>query len=281
MRRKAAGAYGHLDPSEGGVWRWLVRQRTGVALPVLLILAVFLILGGIRAWTTGGGDVDASGVASFMWRDIAPELAPLINQVDQCARALRESVPVEDMQMLYTCAVDDVEHMQGGFGCVNEGLAHMAGILGPEGAGDDDAMLQMYKAFEDESRGHGKSAKTKCGTSRLAVSATLAQALSPNVTLMIEDRRPCHSTYSFVSTGQGPREALGRKDTVFASTHHLGSISYRKFDGAPCMDKVLAQMRIALGESRMQYPSVQQSFRGLYWYPPNGFTEWHTDGGHV
>ena len=32
--------------------------------------------------------------------------------MNECARALRESVPVEDMQMLYTCAVDDVQHMQ-------------------------------------------------------------------------------------------------------------------------------------------------------------------------
>ena len=81
MRRKAPGFHGNLDPSEGGVRRWLLRQRTGVALPVIVILAVFLILAGIRAWATGGGEVDDSRVSSFMWRDVAPELAPLINQV--------------------------------------------------------------------------------------------------------------------------------------------------------------------------------------------------------
>ena len=88
MRRKAPGSYGHLDPSEEGVRRWFLRQRTGVVLPVLVILAVFLILGGIRAWTTGSGGVDDSGVASFMWRDIAPELSSLINQVRHPPRSI-------------------------------------------------------------------------------------------------------------------------------------------------------------------------------------------------
>ena len=36
-----------------------------------------------------------------------------------------------------------------------------------------------------------------------------------------------------------------------------------------------------LGQAGMQYPTTWESYRGLYWYPPGGFTEWHTDGAQV
>jgi len=35
------------------------------------------------------------------------------------------------------------------------------------------------------------------------------------------------------------------------------------------------------GRGWIQYKNPEVSFRGMYWYPPGGFTEWHTDGHHV
>jgi len=40
-------------------------------------------------------------------------------------------------------------------------------------------------------------------------------------------------------------------------------------------------IKVALGTQGMQYKNPMASFRGIYWYPPGGFTEWHTDGNQV
>lgn len=44
--------------------------------------------------------------------------------MNSCAKSLRESIPIQDMRMLYTCAIDDVEKMQRGFECFDEGDTH-------------------------------------------------------------------------------------------------------------------------------------------------------------
>jgi len=112
------------------------------------------------------------------------------------------------------------------------------------------------------------------------VSETLRAALQPNATVRLDDRRPCHSTLSFISTGTASHHILGSYGTHFATTHHFGSISYRK-NGTPCSRKLKEVVFSTLGRRGLQYPSPDDSFRGLYWYPPYGFTEWHTDGGQV
>ncbi|EKX47575.1 hypothetical protein GUITHDRAFT_162650 [Guillardia theta CCMP2712] len=85
---------------------------------------------------------------------------------------------------------------------------------------------------------------------------------------------------SFISTGQASHHILGSSGTHFATTHHLGSISYRK-NGTPCSRKLKELVSSTLKHGGLQYTDADDSFRGLYWYPPNGFTEWHTDGGQV
>jgi len=99
-----------------------------------------------------------------------------------------------------------------------------------------------------------------------------------NVSVELIDRTPCHSTYQFLSSGRGNREILGPRKTHFATTHHLGSISYKK-GGTPCARKLEQTVGSAL-RGKLE-ANEHDSFRGLYWYPPGGFTEWHTDGSQV
>mmetsp|Transcript_26462 Transcript_26462/g.53073 ORF Transcript_26462/g.53073 Transcript_26462/m.53073 type:complete len:253 (+) Transcript_26462:594-1352(+) len=142
-------------------------------------------------------------------------------------------------------------------------------------------MLEEYAAFEKEDRGHGKGATEKCGSTQLQVEDELQEALGQNLTLELDNLSPCHSRYRFVSTGSSSHQGvIGMKGHHFATTHHLGSISYKKEKGL-CSKRIATKIQEALGQAGMQYSDPFRSFRGLYWYPPFGFTEWHTDGNHV
>uniref|UniRef100_A0A6U5ZD66 Prolyl 4-hydroxylase alpha subunit Fe(2+) 2OG dioxygenase domain-containing protein n=2 Tax=Guillardia theta TaxID=55529 RepID=A0A6U5ZD66_GUITH len=165
--------------------------------------------------------------------------------------------------------------------CVDEGQKHLDRILTHTiKLHEHSELFEDYRVFETEGRGHGPGAKKKCGKRSVQVSEALRQALQPNATVRLDDRRPCHSTLSFISTGQASHHILGSSGTHFATTHHLGSISYRK-NGTPCSRKLKELVSSTLKHGGLQYTDADDSFRGLYWYPPNGFTEWHTDGGQV
>ena len=59
------------------------------------------------------------------------------------------------------------------------------------------------------------------------------------------------------------------------------SISYKK-GATPCSQALQDSVGTAFGATKdLQYASTRDSYRGLYWYPPGGFTEWHTDGSQV
>mmetsp|Transcript_22475 Transcript_22475/g.53099 ORF Transcript_22475/g.53099 Transcript_22475/m.53099 type:complete len:318 (+) Transcript_22475:541-1494(+) len=200
--------------------------------------------------------------------------------MERCSRALTESVPVTDMSLLYTCEVGGEAKMQRGGACTEEGFKHLRRILVPLEEGGGERMLQEYDAFEKENRGHGAGATVQCGDVELDVEEGLQEALGGNVSLVLDDLNPCHSRYRFKSTGAVHPEVLGPAGHHFATTHHLGSISYKKQEGQ-CSGRLASIINASLGLWGMQWSDPVRTFRGMYWYPPYGFTEWHTDGGHV
>lgn len=257
------------------IWRALA-----AAIGLLLVLQISLY-----RWIQNGGGVSkalrervAAGqeAISFDWPSIMPELHPVYDQLMTCARGLLESVPIDDMSKLYTCGIQDVGKMRRQGQCVEEGLGHLQAVLNTSEPSDE--LLARYRSFEQEDRGHGAGLKIHCRHEEEELEGEFS--LGPNVTITLVDRRPCHSSYNLLSSGRSNTYTLGPRSTHFATTHHLGSISYKK-GGSPCALDLQSAVGKALGARGMQYKSTVDSFRGLYWYPPGGFTEWHTDGSQV
>jgi len=119
--------------------------------------------------------------------------------------------------------------MKVGGRCVDEGLKHFNRIRYPISDSEETTMLKTYETFEEEDRGHGNSGENggmiKCGDEGDKPYSELGGNFLPNATVEIRNRRPCHSSYEFKSQGVGFTDVLGEEGTLFASTHHLGSIS--------------------------------------------------------
>eukprot|EP00282_Hemiselmis_andersenii_P043729 CAMPEP_0172060590 /NCGR_PEP_ID=MMETSP1043-20130122/8035_1 /TAXON_ID=464988 /ORGANISM="Hemiselmis andersenii, Strain CCMP441" /LENGTH=276 /DNA_ID=CAMNT_0012720345 /DNA_START=592 /DNA_END=1422 /DNA_ORIENTATION=- len=182
------------------------------------------------------------------------------------------------MSMMYTCDAGQEHRMLHGWGCVDAGARHLNQIRHHSVVHVED-----YVQYEKEDRGHGAASEmVSCGEVKMeAAGEELDEALGPNVTVQLVRRgETCHSSYHLFSTGRGCVGVLGAADVHFGTTHNLGSISVKKSMRIPCVRNLVALIGSKL-RGWIQYKNPEVSFRGMYWYPPGGFTEWHTDGHHV
>lgn len=219
-------------------------------------------------------------VLSFQWRDVAPELSGVVKVMNECVEEITSSIHIESMAPLYTCDPSNVESMKEPAQCVADGAQHFENIVSLNSSFMTPAFFAQYDHFENEDRGHGKLAREKCGSSVVDVDREKFQSLlGAKVRVELLDRSPCHSSYSFSLRDSGDSASPTHGGTLIGKTHHFGSISISKHSiwGKRLQDAIVA----ALGSHKLKYDFAQRNMRGFYWYPPNGFTEWHTDSRQV
>lgn len=219
-------------------------------------------------------------VHSFQWKIVAPELAGVFETMNECIEEITSFFHIGNMAALYTCDPYNVDKMKQPGQCVEDGIKHYNNIVSLNSSSMTPDFFAQYDHFENEDRGHGKLAREKCGNAVVGVDRERFEALlGSQVRVELLDRSPCHSSYSFSLLGSGERADQSQVGKLIGKTHHFGSISISKHS---TWGKKLQQAIVtALGRRRLKYDSAQRNMRGFYWYPPYGFTEWHTDSRQV
>lgn len=147
----------------------LQRKRSLVAVIVLggmLVLVLGLLSGvsrrGVRA--RGLSEDDRSRVFSLEWRTLIPELSPLMEELRECGRQVRETFDNIQIEHLFAC---DTSPEEGPFSpeCVKEAQRHLDSIRNPS-----DEALRWYRR-NDEARArrwpHGRPpCKAQTGSHR-------------------------------------------------------------------------------------------------------------------
>lgn len=219
-------------------------------------------------------------VHSFDWKSVAPELAGVIKVMNECVEEITTFFHVGNMAALYTCDPQNVDKMKQPGQCVEDGIKHYNNIVSLNASSMTPEFFAQYDHFENEDRGHGKLAREKCGNAIVDVERERFEALlGSQIRVELQDRSPCHSSYSFSLLDSSERADQSRGGKLIGKTHHFGSISISKHSawGKKLQDAIVS----ALGRRRLKYDSAQRNMRGFYWYPPYGFTEWHTDSRQV